>query len=181
MTDSAVQLRLVPAQPQQLRRGEPGQCAVAGQLDEPGEADALLDLRALGGGALVVPQDRGAQHALLGVEDDEPVHLPRQTDRPFGQPAQDAFGGAPPVLRLLLRPAGMWPPERVLRARRGEHVPLLVNGDALDGRGADIEADERRHVTRRARRTPARRRGRRPSRAARGAARPRRSSRRSRR
>ena len=61
--DARVVVRLVLAQPQQLRRGEAGQRAVAGQLDEPVEADALLDLRALGGGALVVPEDRRAGSA----------------------------------------------------------------------------------------------------------------------
>ncbi len=73
---------------------KPGQRAVAGQLDEPGEADPLLDLGALGRGALVVPQDRGAQHVLLGVEDDEPVHLARQADRPFAAAARATSSAA---------------------------------------------------------------------------------------
>jgi hypothetical protein len=58
--DAGVQLRLVPAQPQKLRRREAGQRAISGQLEEPREADPLLDLRTLGCGSLVVPQDRGA-------------------------------------------------------------------------------------------------------------------------
>ena len=49
-----------------------------------------FDLRALGRRALVVPEDRRAQHALVGVEDDEPVHLPREPDRPFGSRARQA-------------------------------------------------------------------------------------------
>ncbi len=71
---------LVPAQPQQLRCGEPGQRAVAGQRDQPLEPDRALDLGALGGRALVVPEDRRAQHGAGGVERDEPVHLTRQPD-----------------------------------------------------------------------------------------------------
>src|SRR6266550_5765719 len=177
MADPAVQLGLVPTQPEQLRRRETGQRSIPCQLEELGKAYARLDFPALGGGALVVPKDRGAQHALLVVEDDESVHLPRQPDRPFGQPAQDVLGSPPPVLWLLLRPAGMWPREQVLDARRREHVPLPVDRDALDGGRADIEADED-HATRRARRTRARRRGQRPWPAALAAAPPRRSSRR---
>ena len=59
--DLRVDLRLVAAQPQELRRGEARQRAVARQRDQPLETERLLDLRALGGGALVVPQDRRAQ------------------------------------------------------------------------------------------------------------------------
>src|SRR2546423_4096819 len=118
MADPAVQLGLVPTQPEQLRRRETGQRSIPCQLEELGEAYARLDFPALGGGALVVPKDRGAQHALLVVQDDESVHLPRQTERPGGQQTEDILGCAPPVLGILLRPAGMWPRERVLGARR---------------------------------------------------------------
>ena len=68
------------AQPQQLRRREAGQRAVAGQLDEPLEADALLDLAALRRRALVVPEDRRADHLAGRVERDEAVHLAAQPD-----------------------------------------------------------------------------------------------------
>ena len=74
--DARVHIGLVTAQPEELRRGESGERAVAGQLDQPLEPDPGLDLGALGGGPLVVPEDRGPQHALLGVEHDEAVHLP---------------------------------------------------------------------------------------------------------
>ena len=43
----------------------------------------LLDLGALRAGALVVPEDRRPQHPVGGVEQDEPVHLAGQADRPF--------------------------------------------------------------------------------------------------
>ena len=49
---------------------------------------ALLDLGALGGRALVVPEDRRPQHLSVRVEQDEPVHLPGEPDRPVLQPAQ---------------------------------------------------------------------------------------------
>ena len=75
--DSPEDVRLVPAKPEQLRRGEARQRAVAGQLHEARKPDPLLDLGALELGPLVVPEDRGAQHAGLLVEDDKPVHLPR--------------------------------------------------------------------------------------------------------
>ena len=42
--------------------------------------DPPLDLLALGGGALVVPEDRGPDHPVALVEGDEPVHLAREAD-----------------------------------------------------------------------------------------------------
>ena len=89
--DALVHVRLVVPQPEELRRREPRERAVARQLDQPREADALLDLRALGGGALVVPEDRGPQHAVGRVERDEPVHLAGEADRGRrGQPRASA-------------------------------------------------------------------------------------------
>src|SRR5439155_3547823 len=51
-------LRLVATHPEQLRRGEAGQRAVARQLEQPLAANRLLDLLALRARALVVPEDR---------------------------------------------------------------------------------------------------------------------------
>ena len=59
--DAGPDLRLVLANPDQLGGGEPGQRVVAGDLDEPLRADGRADLVALGGRALVVPQDRRPQ------------------------------------------------------------------------------------------------------------------------
>ena len=66
--DPRVDVGLVAAQPEELRRREAGQRAVAGQRDQPLEPDPRLDLRALLAGALVVPEDRRPQHPLVGVE-----------------------------------------------------------------------------------------------------------------
>ena len=79
--DAGEGLGLVVAQPQQLGRREAGEGAVSGQRDQPLDAQALLDLFALGRRALVVPEDRGPQHAALLVLHDEPVHLAGVADR----------------------------------------------------------------------------------------------------
>ena len=65
---SRVHLGLVPAHPEQLRRREAGQRAVPRSARSAARADSLLDLGALRGGALIVPEDRRAQHAVLRVE-----------------------------------------------------------------------------------------------------------------
>jgi hypothetical protein len=70
----------VPSQPEELRRREARQGAIPRQLDEALGTDALLDLRALRRGPLVVPEDRGPDHAVSRIEHDEAVHLARETD-----------------------------------------------------------------------------------------------------
>ena len=114
--DPRIRLGLVVPQPEELRRREAGQRAVPGQLDQPLEADALLDLGALGRGALVVPEDRRAQHLLVLVERDEAVHLAGEADRRGldVEVGERGLGRAPPVLRILLGPAGPGDRERVL-------------------------------------------------------------------
>ena len=125
--DPRERLRLVRPQPEQLRRREAGQRAVAGQLDQPLEPDPLLDLGALGRRALVVPEDRRADHLARFVEDDEPVHLAAAADRGRldVEVVERGLGGAGPVVRVLLGPAGL---------RRRERVVALGAGQDLAGR-----------------------------------------------
>ena len=148
--DPGVGVRLVTAQPQELRRREPGQRAVPGQRDQPVEADALLDLGALGAGALVVPEDRRADHAVRAVEGDEAVHLAGEPDpgnlarrRASARIAPSTTSrGAPPVLGILLRPAGLRRRERIAVLGDGGDPAVGRDGDALDAGRADIEPDD---------------------------------------
>ena len=70
-----------------------------------------LDLGALRCRPLVVPEDRGADHTVAAVERDQAVHLPREPDprdvAAFGDLAERRSGRVPPVLGILLRPAGL--------------------------------------------------------------------------
>jgi hypothetical protein len=133
----------VPAQPEQLRRGEPGQRPVAGQLDQAAQADALLDLAALLGCAPVVPEDRGTQDAVAGVEADEAVHLAGQAHRVgLRQFGEYLSGGADPVLRILLRPARLRGRERILALRARDHLAGGVERERFHAGRADVEPDD---------------------------------------
>ena len=77
------------------------------------------------------------------VEHDEAVHLAREADRPLRQPREHGLGGAPPVLGLLLGPAGLRRRERVGLLGAREHVAVRVDRDALDAGRADVDPDER--------------------------------------
>src|SRR5689334_1309917 len=136
------------AQPQQLRRGEPGQRAVARQLDETVEADQRLDLVALGLRALVVPEDRRADHRVGRVQRHQPVHLPGQADPgdlAVDQPVQRLLGRPPPVLGILLRPARPRRRERIGDLAPLEHGAVLADRDRLDRRSPHIDAGHGAH------------------------------------
>src|SRR6187402_69504 len=116
MRDAVVRLRLVRSQPEELRRREPRQRTIARQADQPLEADPLLDLDAFSLGALVVPEDRRPHHGAVGVEDDQAVHLARETDPEEVEPThllEGLLGRRPPVRGILLGPARAWRRERV--------------------------------------------------------------------
>ena len=106
MVDAAIGVRLVAAEPEELRRGKAGERAVPGQLDQSGETEQILDLLALGCGPLVVPENRRTNDAFIGVERDEPVHLTREADADELASRRDLgdrrLGRTPPVLRILL-------------------------------------------------------------------------------
>ena len=145
--DPRVDVRLVPAQPQELRRGEARERSVPGQLDQARQADALLDLRALGARALVVPEDRRPQHRVVGPERDEAVHLTREAERIAVLPAelgQRRAARLPPVLGVLLGPARLRGRERVLALDAGEHLAGRRDRDRLDAGRADVEPGEPR-------------------------------------
>jgi hypothetical protein len=146
--DARVDVGLVLREPQQLGRGEARERAVAGQLHEPREADPRLDLVALRLRAPVVPQDRRPQRAIGAVERDEPVHLARQPDTRGARGVellQHLGSAAPPVLGVLFAPPGARRRQRVGALGDREHRAALVDREALDRRGADVEPDEARH------------------------------------
>ena len=98
------------------------------------EADPLLDLVALRSGALVVPEDRRPHDPVLRVERHEAVHLPREADpddRPPPELRERGLARAPPVLRVLLGPAGPRRRERVGALRARDHLPSGVIAIAL--------------------------------------------------
>ena len=73
-------LRLVVADPENLRGRETRQRRIRRDLDEALAADALRDFLAFLARALVAPYDGRADDLVLLVEHDEAMHLPREAD-----------------------------------------------------------------------------------------------------
>ncbi len=80
LSHTPVVLRLVLAKPDDLRRRETRQNTVAGLRDDEVLPSRLVDPVALGPGALVAPEQGGPNHLSVRVEEDAPVHLPRESD-----------------------------------------------------------------------------------------------------
>src|ERR671937_2267839 len=139
------------AKPEQLRRRESGERAVAGEHDQPLESDAPFDLCTLCGGGLVVPEDRRAQHRFVLVEADEPVHLAGETNCVRRrQPLEDAPRRPNPVVGILLGPAGLRRRERVRLLGNCENIAVRRDYSSLDAGRPDVEPDERVYVFSRA-------------------------------
>jgi hypothetical protein len=137
----------VLAHPHQLRCGEAGHGQVAGDGLElrppPGQRFALQ------GAAAIVPEDAGAEHPALGVEQGRAVHLAREADRrDFRERGRMAgmqlvdrcTGRAEPVLGILFAEAGMGMADGQRLARGREHPVVVVEQRCLHARGAEVDA-----------------------------------------
>src|SRR5581483_1133158 len=71
---------LVLAHPQQLGKGESGQCWIGGELNQSPSADSLGNFPALFSGALITPDDGRAQYFVFFIEQDCTVHLAGEAD-----------------------------------------------------------------------------------------------------
>ena len=93
---------------------------------KPLEPEPALDLRALGSGALVVPEDGGAERPVLRIQTDQAVHLARETygQRLALQARERALRRAPPHLGVLLRPAGLGGLKLVLLLGLARHLTV---------------------------------------------------------
>ena len=66
--------------------------------------------------------------------------IPAISSRP--ERRERGLGGTPPVLRVLLRPAGTRRRERIAPLGHCDHVAVRRDGDRLHARRADVEPDE---------------------------------------
>jgi len=145
-------LRLVGLDPEELGEGEVGQGGVAGELDEPLVADFFGEPVALGLGAGVAPDERGAQDRAALVEHDGAVHLAGEADggdglawfRGGGERSADGLlRGAPPVLGVLLGPAGVRRFEGLMLAgSSGDEFSVSVNDNGARTARAHIHSKE---------------------------------------
>ena len=138
-------IRLVLGNPCKLRRREAGEDDVAGQSTK---ARIGVKRGSLMIAARVVPEDAGAQHLVVGVEQRRAMHLAGQADAANrcqllgmrGLQSRNGFlGRANPVCRVLLGPA--WMRARDIEVAMGGTDDLLIAVDQhrFDARRSEIE------------------------------------------
>ena len=151
--DALPVLRLVFADPQEFREREIRQRRIAGQLDEAFEADGAIELFRLRFRPLITPDERGANDFVVFIEQDGAVHLAGETDSGDGTGieagklqrfANGQSGRAPPVARVLLRPARLRAGKvGVLFRAGGEDRAEIVENDGARAAGSDVDAQDR--------------------------------------
>jgi hypothetical protein len=144
---------LMRANPQELGQREIGERWIRRQAQEPVAADRLVEPAAFGFGALIAPDDRGPQYGIFRIEEHGSVHLSREADardRPGGHAARRQhrtdrlLRRPPPVVRILLGPAGSRRTERgVVPRLRSEERAVLAHDQRARAAGADVDAQDR--------------------------------------
>ncbi len=147
---SAPDAGFVGPHPQQLGEGEVGKRGIGGELDNAARADGLVEVAALRGGALIAPDERGAQDLIISIQQHGTVHLPAEADaRDLGcrdltlaqQLADGALAGLPPVLWILLRPPATRRSERLVFVDGGsDDRACFVDEQGARPSRADIDA-----------------------------------------
>ncbi len=140
------------AYPEKFRQREIRQGGVRGELNDAFCADLLIQLAALRLGADVAPDERRTDYVVVGVEHDRAVHLAGKSyagdvgalEIGLGERVPDGnAAGAPPVLRILLRPSDFRRGEvGVLFGCRCDHLAALVDDERAGSAGANVNAEQ---------------------------------------
>jgi hypothetical protein len=134
----------VRAKPQQLWKLEARERRVARDLAESLGPDHPLDLGALRRGALVVPEQSGANNAIAIVKEYGTVHLTGEADGsawwrvdPFEALGDDAM----PVLWILFCPTRTRRRKRIFAGPGTEHGAAVIDEDNPGARCAYVDAE----------------------------------------
>ena len=145
---AGVNVRLMLAHPHDLGQGEARQGRVGGDADEIVIADLFGDLVALLLGALVAPDDGGAQHLAVFIQHDQAVHLPGNAQGHHVRRVHAAFadhgfhrgrGGVPPVEGILLSPAVAGLAHGILHRGGADHAAFLVKKHGFGSGGTQVD------------------------------------------
>jgi hypothetical protein len=116
VADALPVVRLVFANPEDFCKSEVWQRRVAGELNQPLQAESFREIAALFFGAHVAPDECGTNDASVFVQKNGPVHLAGKADagyilaveiRARKRFANGKAGCPPPVVRMLLGPADL--------------------------------------------------------------------------
>src|SRR6185437_3072562 len=132
-----------------------GERGVGSELDDFRPADFRVEPIALRLSALVTPDQRWTQHLIVLIQQDRAVHLARKADsrniRRINFGSRDRLphrgpGGAMPIVRVLLGPAGFWGCEgNMLAGGRAHNFTVSVGEHSAASARPDINSKQILH------------------------------------
>ena len=146
-----IDLRPLAAVPDHLRHGVGGGKRVAAHGKEPLLPHRTVDFLTQRRGTRVIPDGRRAQRAAIAIDGDGAPALTVHADAgdaggsdlPLLQHLPDrAADGFPPLLRVLLRPAGVRAGNAVCSGGLRHHAAFAVKSGCLARGGADVYAEQ---------------------------------------
>ena len=148
LCDSPEVLRLVFAHPEKLRRGEAREGNVGRQRGQLVFADDVIEIVDFFGRAPIVPQNCRTDDVVGFIQRDKAVHLPAGADacnftcvKAAQQLGNTGHNCAPPVLGLLLRPAGVREAEGILLRDSIQNRAVLRDKQQLAGGCPQVNTD----------------------------------------
>ena len=140
--------RLVFTHPEKLRRGEAREGDVGRQRRKLVLADNVIEVVDLFGRASVVPQNRQTDDVVLRVQRNKAVHLTACADtcyliciKAVQQLRNAGHDRIPPILGLLLRPAGMREDQGILLRDSIQNRAVLRDKQQLAGGCPQVNTD----------------------------------------
>ena len=154
LIDARKEFRLVFFHPQELWRRKARKGNIRRTRAERLPADSLVQIVDLIRCAPVVPENRGAYHAIRRVEHDKAVHLAARADACHLRAVMSAekrrdslLHRLPPCRGILFAPAGLRKVERIAAGHNVFNIARLVRQEQLARGRAEIDADVKHFIT----------------------------------
>ena len=146
----SVGVGLVLAHPKELGRSESFQRWIGRARDDLGKPDLALDGLALGGGALVAPENGRPDGPIAGVQERGAMHLAGEPDsaddrrvrRHPDAGAEGLEGRAFPGVGVLLGPAGLRGVHGIFRRVGGQDASVASDQHRPRAGGAEVQAQQ---------------------------------------
>ena len=147
LADPCKILRLLISHPEKLRCREACKGYIGRVVRKFVLSDLLIEIIHLFVSSAVIPEDCGADHLVIFVENDEAVHLSTGSDaddlsfvKSFRQLGNSRHRLPNPRIRILFRPAGLWKNQRIFTRDNIQNLSLFIHQKELDGRGTKINS-----------------------------------------
>ena len=148
LRDLRKEFRLGFLHPEELGRGKSCESNVRGALAQNLLSDLIVEIFSLSLGAPVIPQNSGANHLVVSVQDHKAVHLSAAADpcdffsiKAVKEPGNSQLHCFPPVGRFLLAPAGLGKLQRILLGDNVQYITFFICEEKFAGRSAQIDSN----------------------------------------